>query len=204
MNPPTPTAAPAELMTADEFWDYCQRPENENRFLELIRGEVVEVPRPTKPHGVVASNVSFELKLYVRRCRRGYVASNDSGVILGEDPDTVVGPDVAYYTDANAFRDLHPKWGEEPPVLAIEVLSPNDKMSRVNANVRDYLRNHVKLVWVVDYEDRKVSVYRPDRTLEMFDESAELTGGDDLPGFTCRVADLFQTDGPEPAPAAGA
>lgn len=198
----TPVTA-RKLMTADEFWEFCQRPENENRWLELIRGEVIELPRPTRRHGIVCNNIGRILGNYTFQVGRGYIATNDSGVILEEDPDTVVGPDVAYYTDAARFRDVHPKWGEEPPVLAVEVLSPNDKPSRVNAKVAGYLRNGVRVVWLIDFEDNKITVYRPDRTLSVLAESDELTGGNELPGFSCRVADFFALPGdliPQPKP----
>jgi Uma2 family endonuclease len=192
---PQVTSAGKELMTAGQFWDYCQLPENQNRWLELVRGEVIEVPRPTRRHGVVALEIGYLLRKYVEQIGRGYVASNDSGVILEEEPDTVVGPDVAYYTDANTFDELHPKWGEEPPLLAVEVLSPNDKPSKVNEKIADYLRNGVKMVWLVDYENRKVTVYRPDRSLVVLSENHELFGDEVLPGFTCRVGDFFRLPG---------
>lgn len=199
----TPTAAPAapaaRRMTTAEFWDFTHLPENRNRDFELIRGEVIEVPRPTKPHGVVSFRVGKYLDLYAESVGRGYVTTNDSGVILEEYPDTVVGPDVAYYTDAATFDELHPKWGETVPLLAVEVLSPNDKPSKISGKVRDYLSNGVKLVWVVDFEERLVTVYRPDRTLEQFTASGELLGGDELPGLVVKVADLFKLPG-EPKP----
>jgi len=177
-------------MTADEFWQFCQKPENRNKFLELVRGEVRELPRPTRIHGVVASNVGFVLNTYVRRVP-GYIATNGSGVVLERSPDTVVGPDVAYYTDANTFEELHPRWGDVPPVLAVEVLSPSDRQSEVSEKVSDYLRTGVKLVWLVDYEGRKVTVYRTSVPLVVIDENGELSGEDVLPGFTCRVGDFF-------------
>lgn len=198
----TPTAAPAppaaKRMTAAEFWDFCHLPENRNRDFELVRGEVTEMPRPTRRHGVVALEAGYRLRMYAAQVGRGYVASNDSGVILEEDPDTVVGPDVAYYLDAATFDELHPKWGEDVPVLAVEVLSPNDKLSKVNGKVRDYLGSGVKVVWLVDYEERRVTVYRPDRTLEVFDAGGVLTGGDELPGLSVAVADLFKLPGEAP------
>ena len=196
----TPTAAPppAVLMTAGEFWDFVHRPENRNRDFELIRGRVIEVPRPTKRHGVVSLEIGFRLRLYAAQARRGYVASNDSGVLLQEDPDTVVGPDVAYYLDATTFDELHPKWGEEVPVLAVEVLSPNDKPSKVSGKVRDYLASGVKVVWVVDHEYHVVTVHRPNCTLEQIDATGELTGGEELPGLVVKVSDLFKLPG-EPA-----
>ena len=199
---PATAQSPARRMTAGEFWDFCQLPENHNRDFELVRGEVIEVPRPTKRHGRLCSRISHLLEVYADAVGGGYPVSNDSGVILEEGPDTVVGPDVAYYRDtATTFADIHPKWGEEVPVLAIEVLSPSDRPSRVNDKVADYLANGVRLVWLVDHEDRKVTVYRPGRSHEMVAASGMLSGGVDLPGLEITVADLFKLPGePKPTP----
>jgi Uma2 family endonuclease len=202
MSTPPAVGAAKKLMTADEFWDFVHRRENEDRDFELIRGEVVEVSRPTKPHGVVATNIGFELVAYARRTGLGYVVGNDSGVALGGDPDSVVGPDVGYFTDAAQFNDLHPKWGDVPPVLAVEVSSPNDRPGKMNAKIREYLTNGVKVVWQVDYEERNVTVHRPSRTMEVVREGEELTGGDELPGLSIRVADIFKLPGDGPPPAA--
>src|SRR5437764_972215 len=36
------STASAKLMTAEEFYDFCHRPENRDRHFELDQGEVVE------------------------------------------------------------------------------------------------------------------------------------------------------------------
>ncbi|MDY3554659.1 Uma2 family endonuclease [Gemmata sp. JC717] len=187
--------AAKKLMTADEFWEFVHQPENQDRDFELIRGEVVEVSRPTRLHGVVASQITFELQLYARATKNGYVVGNDSGIAISDDPDSVLGPDVAYFTDTNKFEDLHPKWGDVPPVLAVEISSPNDRPGRVNAKIQEYLTNGVKVVWQVDYEERNVTVYRPNKMMEVVREGGELTGGDDLPGLVVKVADIFKLPG---------
>lgn len=189
------TATTKKLMTADEFYEWTSRPENDDKWFELVRGEVIELPGPRKAHGVVCSNVSFLLMVYVRQRGHGYITSNDSGVILERDPDTVRGPDVAVYEDANTFAELHPKYGEVPPRLAVEVLSPNDRASQVLRKINDYLRCGVNLVWVIDPEIRTVTVHRPGQPQAEFDENQELTGEDILPGFRCRVADFFLLPG---------
>ena len=69
------------------------------------------------------------------------------------------------------------------------------------------LRGGVKVVWVIDPDERKVTVCLPDRFPEILKADQELTGGDILPGFRCRVADLFFLPGPAsagpPAPEGG-
>lgn len=196
-TPPT-IGAPKKLMTADEFWEFVHLLENENRHFELIRGEVVEVSRPTHPHGRVCFRVGMLIEQYAERVGKGYVVTNDSGVVLSEDPDTVVGPDVAYFTNVNTFTDMNPKWADVPPVMVAEVQSPNDRPNSLIAEIRDYLRHGVKLVWLVDYEERTVAVFRPNLTPDVFTETQELTGGEELPGFTCRVADFFRLPGDRP------
>jgi Uma2 family endonuclease len=185
-------------MTVDEFWEFVNRPENADRLFELRRGEVVELSRPTTLHGRVSFRVGYVLERYAEQSGVGYVVSNDAGVVLAETPGTVVGPDVAYFTDATSFDDIAPKWSEMPPLLAVEVLSPNDKPSKVNQKVQDYLQSGVKVVWVVDYEERNVTVFRPDRTHVVLKDDTELVGDPDLPGFSCSVSEFFRLPGQKP------
>jgi Uma2 family endonuclease len=189
------TGTAATLMTAEEFYDWVHRPENANRWFELVRGEVVELPPPTKRHGVVSANIARILGNYTVAQGVGYVTSNDSGVILERSPDTVRGPDVALYEDATSFEELHPKYGEVPPRLAVEVLSPNDQAAQVLNKITDYLTNGVELVWLVNPDERKVTVHRPEKSPYRLTGDQELTGDDVLPGFRCRVADFFFVPG---------
>jgi Uma2 family endonuclease len=189
------TETATKPMTAEEFYEWVHRPENANRWFELVRGELIELPPPVKPHGRVCINVGYQLEMYVRQRDNGYVTSNDSGVILERDPDTVRGPDVALYEDACSFEELHPKYGEVPPRLAVKVLSPNDKAGKVLSKITDYLKSGVELVWLIDPEDRKATVYRPDKSPYEVKGDEELTGDDVLPGFRCRVAEFFFVPG---------
>ncbi len=191
----SPSAVATKRMTADEFAEFVGRPENANRWFELVRGEVIELPPPMKPHGRVCINVSFVLEQYVRRRGFGYVLGNDSGVILEHDPDTVRGPDVAVYEDARSWEELHPKYGEVPPRLAVEVLSPNDKVNKVNRKIADYLRAGVGLVWLIDPEERTLTVYRTGREPQMHEAADDVTGEDVLPGLSVKVADCFIVPG---------
>lgn len=178
-------------MTAEEFFEWVHLPENRNKWFELVRGEVIELPPPMKPHGSVCANAARILGNYTFQCRKGYITCNDSGVILERDPDTVRGPDVALYQDAKKFADLHPKYGEVPPRLAVEVLSPSDSAKQVNRKITDYLESGVELVWLIDPEDRTITVYRRDRGPERFKQDSQLSGDGILPGFQCLVADFF-------------
>ena len=91
-------------------------------------------------------------------------------------------------------------WLTIVPDLAVEVVSPNDTAYEVEQKAREYLGVGARLVWVVYPNIRSVRVHRPDGTEAMRREGDELGGESVLPGFACRVGELF----PAPSVAAGA
>ncbi len=187
--------AVTKLMSAVEFFDWIQRPENEARHFELVRGEVVEVSRPGERHSVVCGNVSFVLNLYVRQRGDGLVGTNDPGVIVERGPDTVRGPDVVFFQKSKVYEELNPKFIEDPPLLAVEVLSPNDRTNKLLARAQQFFKGGIRAVWLVDPESRDVTVHCPGKQPQVFTAADELVCEDILPGFRCRVSDFFFTPG---------
>jgi Uma2 family endonuclease len=185
----------AKPMTAEDFYDFTHRPENQDRVLELERGEVVEMSRPGKRHGLVCSNVVGILRNFAIARKKGYPCANDTGVIVERDPDTVRGPDVLFFEDAILFEEVEEKYGEKPPLLAVEVLSPNDSMGKVNRRIKEQLLFGTKIVWLVDTEARNVTVYRLGKDYYVLENNEEITGEDVLPDFRCKVAEFFLLPG---------
>ena len=81
---------------------------------------------------------------------------------------------------------------EGPPLLAVEVLSPNDKQKDVVEAIEEYLDCGVKVVWIVDPYQHTVTVHRRGQVPKLFTQSDEMTGDPDLPGFRCRVVEIFE------------
>lgn len=183
------------LMTAAEFFEWIQRPENRDKECELVRGEILEMTLPGKRHGLVCANVVVILYLYVRQRGKGYVCSNDTGVIVERDPDTVRGPDVMLFEDAKSYAEVERKFGEQPPLLAVEVLSPSDSAGKMMRRIFDQLRFGTPLVWLLDPEACNITVYRPGKEPYLVEQSQELTGNDVLPDFRCRAAEFFELPG---------
>lgn len=190
-------------MTAEEFFDWCNRPENRDRHFELERGEVVEMSRPGERHGFVCHNVGRILGNFAYLRRQGYACSNDTGILLARDPDTVRGPDVVYYDRVRRYDDLTPGYSDQPPTLAVEVLSPNDQWAKVTRRITQFLGQGIKVIWLVDPEGRSLTVYRVNQLPQVFEGADELNGEPELPEFRCRVGELFYLPGEE-VPSTGA
>ncbi|MBV8475257.1 MAG: Uma2 family endonuclease [Acidobacteria bacterium] len=56
-----------------------------------------------------------------------------------------------------------------PPFLCIEVVSPDDRMSRVIERVKEYLAFGVNYVWVIDPENRTAYSYTKEEGREIRD-----------------------------------
>jgi Uma2 family endonuclease len=187
--------APTKLLTADEFWDFVHRPENDGKLWELEDGEVVEMPSPSEFHGILCAWIAHLLWDFAIRRGKGRVCSNDTGLVVRRNPDTVRGADVMFFDDSKRLEDLSRKFAQEVPRLVVEVLSPSDRVGKVNKRVGQYLRRGIPLVWLVDSDTRVVTVYRPGQEHQTLDETDVLTGGDVLPDFRCRVAEFFNFPG---------
>jgi len=182
-------ATTAKLVTAEEL---CQMPEpaDGSRY-ELLEGELVQMTPAGARHGRTTLAVGTVLFTFVSEKGLGHVVSNDTGVFTEKDPDTVLAPDLAYWS-RQRLPELPEGFVEVPPDLAVEVVSPSDSQSYVHRKVLHYLDHGVSLVWVVDPKTRTVTVYRSRRDVCILGEAEEITGGDVLPGFSCRVGEFFE------------
>ena len=66
----------------------------------------------------------------------------------------------------------------KPPLLCIEILSPEDTKSRINQRVKDYLDFGVPVVWIIDPAERRVWIHRANGIQEATEDSVLLDGTD--------------------------
>jgi Uma2 family endonuclease len=184
-------AAHERLLSVEE---YATLPDDDEEQHELVAGLLVAEPRPFARHGWVTARVVCLLGAHVRTHGLGVVLGNDAGFILARSPDTVRGPDVAFVS-RERFEAQAEIRGYFPgaPDLAVEVLSAGSRPAEVRAKVADYLAAGSRLVWVVDAEHRRVTVYRTLLAPRMLAGDELLDGEEVVPGFSAPVAALFET-----------
>src|SRR5262245_26653031 len=191
----------AQAMTAEEFFEWANRPENAGKWYELENGKVVEMPSPGVRHGTVCWLLNGIVFQYFSRRGSGHAVSNDAGLIVQRKPDTVRGPDLMLFLDVTRYDELEPKYTERIPSLVVEVRSPTDRHGKTLKRIEQYHKRGIPLVWLVDPEELTVTVYRPNEFPKVLDETDELNGNGVLPDFTCRVSELFTLPGSSATPA---
>lgn len=176
------------LVTADEF---LTMPPRKGVKVELVRGEVIEVCRPGFQHGLCQIRTGALLDQYHRSRSHGR-AVVETGLVTERDPDTVRGPDVSYWSFARLPADQTPRgYPDVAPDLGVEVLSPSNRLTLILKKLAEYFERGVRMVWVIDPEDRTLTIYRTTDQGLLLHESATVTCEDVLPGFSCRVADML-------------
>jgi Uma2 family endonuclease len=143
--------------------------------------------------GLVGGRLHGHLGLFVLPHQLGELPSQDVGyrVVPGA-------PNRAYYPDGSFVRrGRWPRDSAEDTPLAIapdlmfEVVSPSDTAEELDQKVEAFLAAGTRLVWVVYPETRTIKVFRPGSQATRLTLADELSGEDVLPGFTCKLAALF-------------
>ena len=181
----------SKLMTAEEFYDWSQLWENRDRNFELDAGRLIELPLTGQRKSFVCGKVCWLLGNYCRQYETGYVCSNNVGLILERNPDTVFGPDVALFLDIRRFDELETGYCEHMPALAVDVLSNAERQGTIQKRVNKFLKSGIQMLWIIDTDDRKVIANLPDRPPLVLEADEDVTGFAVLPDFRCKVSDFF-------------
>ena len=182
------TATAPKLLTVEEYARL-----DVDHPTELVRGVVHHMPPPRSRHGQVCSNIIWLLRSFCEPRQLGHVLSNDAGVITEREPDTVRGGDVIFYDYRRVPKGKIPSgYIQVPPDLVFEVLSPDDRQSKVLRKVTEYLLSGVKVVCVLDPEDETLRIYRDDKPEVLLQANDDFAAADILAGFSCRVSKFFE------------
>lgn len=184
-----------ERITPDEL---LMLPEEDH--FELIDGQMIE-RNPGMLSSWIGGNLFCLIASHCDAHRLGWTMPVGVGYCcFPHSPHTVRRSPASFIRFERLARDQLPSgYVEIPPDLVVEVLCPTDRAYAVDRKIEDYQKVGVRLVWVINPNGRSVRVHRADGTETPLRQADELTGEDVLPGFRCRVGDLFPTP-PNPPP----
>jgi Uma2 family endonuclease len=175
-------------MTADEL---LAMPDDGYRY-ELVKGELIQMSPTGDEHGKVTMDLAVSLYVHVKKHNLGRVYAAETGFKLESDPDTVRAPDVAFISrERIEATGTLTGFRSGAPDLVVEVLSPSDRIGKVEAKVKQWLETGARAVWVVSPKLKTVTVYRSLSDIVTLTERDTVDGGEVLPGFQMKVAEIF-------------
>lgn len=183
-------------MTLEEF---IRRSDEEGRF-ELIDGGIQPKMPTVLGHGSIIDTLSWLLNTLIRTHKLGklfveapYVTRYDSHWVKG-----CLVPDLMFVSALryDAYRTEESDWAAKPLILVpdfvIEVVSPNDAYNALEDKVRRYMAEGVRMVWVVDPQNKMVAVRLLHSNIQTYYEGEmPIGGGDVLPQLAICANDIF-------------
>jgi len=161
---------------------------------EIVDGVWVPVTNSTWRHGAIIGSITFLLKLYARQNPGWSVAAADPGVKLGRNPDRLRAPDVAMVREARVPTGKGVEgWLEGAPDVVVEVSGDSQSFSELLKKALEYLGAGAQMVWLVDADPQRVVICTSPNQFKILNPNDTLDGGETLPGFSCKVSDLFTT-----------
>ena len=190
------SVAEKTLITAEQF---LRMP---NSGFELVDGELKERIMSSLSN-YIGGTIYFLLRAYVMAENLGWVFPPESGIqCFAWNPRLVRKPDTMFLKRERLRpEEIREGWLKVVPDLVVEVVSPHDTVYEVEEKVAEFRRAGVPLIWVVVPPSRTVRIFRADGSSTMLNDGDELSGEGVVPGFACRVAELFLPEMPAPQPA---
>jgi Uma2 family endonuclease len=184
-------SAIVQTMTAD---DLLAMKRDGYRY-DLVKGELRRMSLAGGEHGILIARFTAALVNTVDADNLGIVFGAETGFKLASDPDTVLGPDVAFIArDRVPKGKFSAKYWDVVPDLVVEVVSPSDRYTEVDEKVAEYLAAGVRVVIVLNPRRKSAAVHRGDLTVRIFQENETLLCEDVVPGFKLDLAKLFASE----------
>ena len=162
------------LVPVEEYLTTVYRPD-----CDYVDGEVLERNMGERDHAWLQG--AFTAYFFARRKERKITVLPEMRVQV--KPTRFRIPDVCI-----VLGDTHEQILTKPPFLCIEILSPDDRWSRVKERINDFLAMGVPYVWVVDSQTKQAYVATPDHGLREVKDGILRT---ENPAFVIPLDELF-------------
>lgn len=177
--------------TEEEFLNFCM----DNRHLRIEKdaeGNIIIMSPTHSETGFFNSNILFELTLWNKKSKVGYVFDSSTGFTL---PNKAVrSPDASLV--------LKDKWEALPksekktfahicPDFVIEIVSASDNLKQVQSKMTEWINQGASLGWLIDFDNQKAWVYSANGGITEHPFAQPLTGTGPIEGFVASLPEIM-------------
>ena len=178
-------------MTENQFLKLCS--DNGDLRMELTaKRELIIMPPAGATTSGRNSDLNAQLHIWSRQDGTGKTFDSSCGFTLPNG--AVLSPDASWILLSRwealteAQRD---RFAPISPDFVIELRSPSDRLSIVQAKMVEYMENGVRLGWLIDPQNKRVYVYRQGQPLKTLEEPDTVSGDPVLPGFVLDMQTIW-------------
>ena len=182
---------PEGELSEDEFFDFCQQ----HALFRIERnadGEIIIMAPVVLEGGFNEYQVALQLGNWAERDGRGFAFGPNTGITF---PDgSTLSPD-AFWITKDQWRAVPRKQRKQfariVPPFVIEIRSETDRRKDLHEKMLTYLRNGVKLGWLIDPIVRKVSIYKSNEPPIEVDDPSGVEGEAPVAGFVLDLKAIY-------------
>ena len=178
--PATLTVPP---MTDEEFAACCAK-HPDLHFEMTAEGELIVMPPTYSDTGACNLETAGILRNWARKDRRGIGCDSSTGFVL---PNGARRSPDASWTLKTRVEQLGSRKRDSfwhlCPDFVIEVRSKSDRLKPLQTKMAEYLSQGAQLGWLIDPQNRSVTIYRPNAEAETRTGLNQIEGEGPLAGF---------------------
>ena len=182
---------PEPPLSDDEYYDFCAA-NPDLRIERTSEGEIEIMPPTGFESGYRNNGISAQLYVWAEADGRGLAVDSNTEYLL---PDgSARSPDASWVHRsrlAGLSSEQKRKFAPICPDFVVELMSPSDRLSRVQAKMHQWIDNGAQLAWLIDPDCRTVYIYRPGQPPEQLIGPMEVRGEHPVDGFVLALGRIF-------------
>ena len=170
-------------LTDEQFYQLC-RENSDLKFERNSQGKIIIMSFTGGETGNRNSEINADFVIWNRQTKLGKVFDSSTCFKLPSSANR--SPDLAWIEQWR-WDELTPQQKEKfPPIcpdFVLELMSPTDSLKETQEKMQEYLKNGVRLGWLIERTTQRVEIYRQGQAVEVLESPTTLSGEDILPGF---------------------
>lgn len=179
-------------MTDKAFYEFCQR-NKDYRFEMDKRGNLIIMPPTFLETSRKNAKINVKLGIWAEKDKTGIAFESDGMFILPNGAKRA--PDAFWILKERYFalsqEEREERFARICPDFVIELRSKSDNLRKLQAKMREYIENGAAFGWLIDPTEKKVHVYRADKTVEILANPSKVSGENVLPGFELDLTEIW-------------
>ncbi len=179
-------------MTDKTFYEFCQR-NKDFRFEMDKRGNLIIMPPTFLETSRKNAKINFYLVAWAEKDQTGIAFESDGVFTLPNGakraPDAFWILKERYYALSQEEREN--RFARIVPDFVIELRSKSDNLRKLQSKMREYIENGARLGWLIDPTERKVHIYRADKTTEILNNPQIVSGEEVLKDFELNLTEIW-------------
>jgi Uma2 family endonuclease len=178
-------------LTDEQFFQLSQN-NRDLKFERNFNGELVIMSPAGGETGHRNGRLTQKLYNWSDQDGTGIAFDSSTGFKLPNGADR--SPDASWIS-LEKWQNLTPEQRQKflplCPDFVIELRSPSDNIKNLQAKMKEYQENGIRLGWLIDPQTKNVEIYRSNQEVEILENPLILSGENILPKFTLNLEQIW-------------